>query len=177
MSLAEIGILAALYPATWGVAQLFTGAASDRVSRKWLIASGMWVQAAAIAIVILSEGYAGFAIGAVLLGLGTAMVYPTLLAAIADVVHPSWRASAVGVYRFWRDLGYAVGALIAGIAADAFGLAGAMWLVAGLTVASGAIVALRMRETPPDGRGYPLTRARILPSGSLNHASFKPPER
>jgi MFS family permease len=145
MSLAEIGILAALYPATWGVAQLFTGAWSDRVSRKWLIVSGMWVQAAAIAIVVLSEGYAGFAVGAVVLGLGTAMVYPTLLASVADVTHPSWRASAVGVYRFWRDLGYAIGAVIAGLTADAIGLAGAMWLVAALTLVSGAIVAMRMQ--------------------------------
>lgn len=146
MSLARIGVLAALYPATWGIVQLFTGAWSDKIGRKWLIASGMWVQAAGIAVVVLSNGYAGFACGAILLGLGTAMVYPTLLAAIGDVVHPSWRASSVGVYRFWRDLGYAIGALIAGLAADAFGLAGAMWLVAALTLISGIVVAVRMRN-------------------------------
>lgn len=147
MSLGQIGTLAAIYPATWGIAQLFTGALSDRVGRKWLIASGMWVQAVGIALVILASGFAGFATGAVLLGVGTAMVYPTLLAAIGDVAHPSWRASSVGVYRLWRDLGYAVGALLAGITADAFGLPAAMWLVAALTSISGLLVAVRMRET------------------------------
>jgi len=107
----------------------------------------MWVQAAGISVVILSRGFAGFAAGASLLGLGTAMVYPTLLAAIGDVALPAWRASAVGVYRLWRDLGYAVGALLAGITADVLGLAGAMWLVAAITLASGLVVAVRMRET------------------------------
>jgi MFS family permease len=149
MSLEQIGTLAAIYPATWGIAQLATGAWSDRVGRKWLIASGMWVQAAGIAVVIAAGGFAGFASGAALLGLGTAMVYPTLLAAIGDVAHPSWRASSVGVYRLWRDLGYAVGALLAGVTADALGLAVAMWLVAALTVASGLVVAVRMSETRP----------------------------
>ncbi|MHB1109776.1 MAG: MFS transporter [Devosia sp.] len=146
LGLDQIGLLAALYPATWGLTQLLTGAWSDRVGRKWLIASGMWVQAFGIAVVILSSGTLGFAAGAVLLGVGTAMVYPTLLAAIGDVARPSWRATAVGVYRFWRDLGYAVGALVAGIVADAFGLSGAMWVVAGLTFVSGCVVAIRMRE-------------------------------
>lgn len=146
LGLDQIGLLAALYPATWGLAQLLTGAWSDRVGRKWLIASGMWVQALGIAVVIVSSGTPGFAAGAVLLGVGTAMVYPTLLAAIGDVAQPSWRATAVGVYRFWRDLGYAVGALIAGLVADAFGLSGAMWVVAGLTFVSGCVVAIRMRE-------------------------------
>jgi len=107
----------------------------------------MWVQAVGIAAVILSGGFTGFAIGAVLLGVGTAMVYPTLLAAIGDVAHPSWRASSVGVYRLWRDLGYAIGALVAGALADALGLAVAMWSIAALTFVSGMIVALRMRET------------------------------
>jgi MFS family permease len=147
MSLEQIGVLAAIYPATWGIAQLFTGALSDRVGRKWLIAFGMWVQAVGIAFVIRARGFAGFAIGAVLLGLGTAMVYPTLLAAIGDVAHPSWRASSVGVYRLWRDLGYAIGALIAGATADALGLEPAMGIVAALTFASGVVVALRMKET------------------------------
>jgi MFS family permease len=147
MDLGQIGTLAAIYPATWGIAQLFTGAWSDRVGRKWLIASGMWVQAVGIAIVVLASGFAGFATGAALLGVGTAMVYPTLLAAIGDVAHPSWRASSVGVYRLWRDLGYAIGALLAGITADALGLPAAMWLVAALTFVSGVIVAVRMTET------------------------------
>lgn len=147
MDLGQIGTLAALYPATWGGAQLFTGAWSDRVGRKWLIATGMWTQAAGIVVVVLATGFTGFAMGAVLLGVGTAMVYPTLLAAIGDVAHPSWRASAVGVYRLWRDLGYAIGALLAGAIADALGLPSAMWFVAGLTFVSGIVVALRMTET------------------------------
>jgi MFS family permease len=147
MSLGRIGTLAAVYPAVWGVAQLFTGAWSDRVGRKWLIASGMWVQAAGIAVVAVANGFSGSATGAALLGIGTAMVYPTLLAAIGDVAHPSWRASSIGVYRLWRDLGYAIGALIAGVTADAFGLSAAMWLVAALTFLSGVVVAVRMSET------------------------------
>lgn len=147
MNLGQIGTLAAIYPATWGIAQLFTGAFSDRVGRKWLIVLGMWVQAIGIAVVVLARGFWGFASGAALLGIGTAMVYPTLLAAIGDVAHPSWRASSVGVYRLWRDLGYAIGALLAGVTADAFGLPAAMWLVAILTFGSGLVVALRMQET------------------------------
>ena len=149
MSLPRIGTLAALYPGTWGVAQLFTGAWSDRVGRKWLIAAGMGTQAIGLAVVVLSSRFAGFALGAVLLGIGTAMVYPTLLAAIGDVAHPAWRASSVGVYRLWRDLGYAIGALLAGLTADALGLPAAIWLAAGLTFASGLTVALRMSETLP----------------------------
>jgi len=147
ISLAQIGVLAAIYPAVWGAAQVFTGAWSDRIGRKWLIASGMWVQSAGIALTAMTTDYLLFGLGAVLLGLGTAMVYPTLLAAIGDVARPTWRASAVGVYRFWRDLGYAVGALLAGITADLFGLAAAVWLVAGLTFLSGVIAAIRMNET------------------------------
>jgi MFS family permease len=149
IDLQHIGTLAAIYPAFWGVAQLFTGAWSDRVGRKWLIAAGMWVQALGIAVIVLSTRFTGFAIGAVFLGIGTAMVYPTLLAAIGDVAHPLWRASAVGVYRLWRDLGYAIGALLAGIVADIFGLATAMWIVAALTMISGIVAAVRMTETLP----------------------------
>jgi MFS family permease len=147
LDLAHIGALAALYPATWGILQLGTGALSDHVGRKWLIAIGMWIQAVGIGIVIVSQTFGGFATGAVLLGVGTAMVYPTLLAAIGDVAAPAWRASSVGVYRLWRDLGYALGALVAGLAADALGLADAMWIVAILTFVSGVIVAVRMTET------------------------------
>src|SRR5262249_19339151 len=112
LDLARIGTLAAIYPAVLGVAQLFTRACSDRVGRKWLIVAGMWLQAVAIGAIVLSSGFVGFASGAALLGLGTAMVYPTLLAAIGDVARPSWRASSLGVYRLWRDLGYAIGALL-----------------------------------------------------------------
>jgi MFS family permease len=146
LSLDRIGVLAAIYPATWGVGQLVTGALSDRLGRKWLIAGGMWIQAVGIAAVIVSDGFAGFAIGAVLLGIGTAIVYPTLLAAIGDVAAPAWRASSVGVYRLWRDLGYAVGAVLAGLTADALGLKGAMWVVAVITCLSGVIVGVRMEE-------------------------------
>lgn len=147
LTLERIGWLAAIYPAVWGLGQLFTGALSDRVGRKWLIASGMWVQAAGIALIVMSSELLGFALGAGLLGAGTAMVYPTLLAAIADVAHPSWRASAVGIYRLWRDLGYAIGAVLAGITADAFGIDVAIWFVAAVTFISGVVVAVRMRET------------------------------
>jgi MFS family permease len=149
LGLNQIGWLAALYPAVWGLSQLATGALSDRLGRKWLIASGMWVQAFGIMGIALSNRIAGFAVGSVLLGLGTAMVYPTLLAAVGDVAHPSWRASAVGVYRLWRDLGYAVGALVAGAAADALGLRSAIVLVASVTFMSGVAVVLRMSETRP----------------------------
>jgi MFS family permease len=147
LSLEQIAWLAAIYPAVWGTGQLFTGALSDRIGRKWLIASGMWLQALGIVVIAASAMFAPFACGAVLLGLGTAMVYPTLLAAIGDVAHARWRASVVGVYRLWRDLGYAIGALLAGIVADLVGVGAAIWLVAGITGVSGCIVAVRMSET------------------------------
>jgi MFS family permease len=161
LSLVEIGWLVGLYPAVWGISQLATGALSDRLGRKWLIAGGMGVQAAGIFVVALGSTIPAFALGQVLLGVGTAMVYPTLLAAIGDVAHPSWRASAVGVYRLWRDLGYAFGALIAGIVADFFGVTVAVELVAGITLLSGFWVALRMHETmifsPPSAAPPPPT--------------------
>ena len=147
MNLAQIGALAAIYPAVWGCTQIYFGALSDRIGRKALIVWGMWLQAGGIALTAWSTSFPAFICGGILLGIGTAMVYPTLLAAIGDVAHPTWRASAVGVYRLWRDLGYAVGALLAGITADRFGLAAAVWLVAGLTFASGVVTALRMKET------------------------------
>ncbi len=147
LDLLHIGWLAAIYPGVWGVSQLVTGLLSDKIGRKWLIVVGMWTQAGGIVVTALSTTFAGFAIGAVLLGLGTAMVYPTLLAAIGDVAHASWRASAVGVYRLWRDLGYAIGALLAGIVADRLGLRAAINVVAALTFASGLLAAIRMTET------------------------------
>jgi MFS family permease len=112
-----------------------------------MIAVGMWVQAAGIGLIAGGSGFGVWVAGSLLLGVGTAMVYPTLLAAIGDVAHPAWRASAVGVYRLWRDAGYAVGAVLAGVLADAFGLASAVWTIAGLTAASGLVVAVRMYET------------------------------
>ena len=146
LSVGQIGVLAAVYPAVWGIGQLGTGPASDRLGRKWLIVGGMWTQAVAIGLFVLLDGYRGWIGASALLGLGTAMVYPTLLAAIADNTSPSWRGSAVGVYRLWRDSGYAVGALAAGIIADALGIDWAIWGVAGLTLLSGFMVAVSMRE-------------------------------
>jgi len=149
LSLGETGLLVAVYPAVWGLGQLATGALSDRWGRKWLIAAGMLVQALALAWTASVESAVPWAAAAVLLGAGTAMVYPTLLASIGDVAHPSWRARAVGVYRLWRDLGFAVGAVVAGLLADAIGIRGAVWVVAGLTAMSGLVVAVRMYETHP----------------------------
>jgi MFS family permease len=149
LSIAQIGVLAALYPAVWGLGQLVTGAWSDRVGRKPLIVTGMVVQGCALALVAAGHTFPVWALAAVLLGAGTAMVYPTLLAAIGDVAHPAWRARSIGVYRLWRDGGFAVGALAAGLLADAFGIPVAIWAVAALTVASGLVVAARMYETHP----------------------------
>jgi MFS family permease len=147
LTLGQIGTLTALYPAIWGLGQLVTGPLSDRYGRKPLITAGMLGQAAALAAIALADTLAGWAAGMVLLGVGTAMVYPTLLAAIGDVAHPAWRAAAIGVYRCWRDAGFALGALAAGLLADAYGLTTAVWAIAALTAASGLIVAVRMYET------------------------------
>jgi MFS family permease len=152
LPVAQIGVLTALYPAVWGLGQLVTGALSDRTGRKPWITGGMLLQAAALGLVALGGSFGEWALAAVLLGAGTAMVYPTLLAAIGDVAHPSWRARSVGVYRLWRDGGFAVGALTAGLLADAFDIPTAIWVVAGLTAASGLLVAVRMYETRPAAR-------------------------
>jgi MFS family permease len=143
----QVGLLAALYPAVWGLGQLLTGPLSDRLGRKPLITGGMLLQAVALAGTAVAGSLLPWAASAVLLGVGTAMVYPTLLAAISDVAHPSWRATAVGVYRLWRDAGFAVGALLAGLVADLAGLEAAVWVIAALTAASGLLVAVRMYET------------------------------
>lgn len=147
LSLTQIGLLAGLYPAVWGLAQLWTGGLSDRLGRKPLIVGGMWLQAGALAMLPFTHGFAWWAVAMTLLGLGTAFVYPTFLAVVADVAHPSWRGSAVGVYRLWRDLGYAVGALLVGALADLFGVPWAIVGIAAITFASGAVVLTRMRET------------------------------
>lgn len=147
LSVRSIGVLAAIYPAVWGLGQLVTGALSDRFGRKWLIVAGMWAQAVAIAVVASTTGFQWWVAAVALLGAGTAMVYPTLLAAIGDVAHPAWRAKSVGIYRLWRDGGFAVGALLAGILADAFDIPTAIWFVAVLTALSGTVVAFRMYET------------------------------
>jgi MFS family permease len=149
MTLQQIGLLAAIYPLIWSVGQLFTGAISDRSGRRPLVVSGMWIQAFGIVIIAFATTFSGFTVGSVLLGVGTALVYPTLLAAVGDVAHPSWRASAVGVYRLWRDLGYALGALLAGITADLLGLTAAVLTIAALTFVSGVVAAVRMTETLP----------------------------
>jgi MFS family permease len=147
LSVGSIGVLAFAYPAAWGILQLWTGAWSDRVGRKPLLVWGMTVQAAALGVIALTRGFVPWFGASVLLGFGTALVYPTLLAAISDVAHPSWRGSAVGVYRLWRDGGYAVGAVLAGALADLFSIPVAIGAVAMLTLASGLVVAVRMPET------------------------------
>lgn len=149
LSISQIGILAALYPAVWGAGQMLTGWWSDHIGRKHLITAGMLLQAAAIALVASGTTFGVWATAQILLGLGTALVYPTLLAVIGDVAHPAWRARAVGVYRLWRDGGFAVGALLAGVLADAYGLTTAIYAIAALTAASGLLVAVRMYETHP----------------------------
>ena len=146
LSIGRIGVLAAVYPGVWCVGQLFAGAWSDRVGRKPLIIAGMLLQGAALALMATTNAFELWVVGAVLLGLGTALVYPTLIAAVGDAAHPRWRATAVGVYRLWRDTGYVVGALLGGIVADVFDLRAAVFVVAVLSVLSGAVVALHMRS-------------------------------
>ena len=147
MTVGQIGILSFTYPAVWALLQLGTGALSDRWGRKGLIAGGMLVQSVALAAIALVQGFWPWVGAAALLGAGTAMVYPTLLAAIGDVAHPRWRGSAIGIYRLWRDSGYAVGALLAGALADLFGMKWAIAGVALLTFGSGIAVLWRMPET------------------------------
>lgn len=144
LDVARIGVVKAVYPGVWGVLQIVTGPLSDRLGRRGLIAGGMIVQAVGIWVTVLVPEYSAWLVGAALQGLGTAMVYPTLLAAITDHAHPSWRASSLGVYRFWRDLGYAVGALIAGVMADTLGYGAAIHAVALMTLISGIVVAIVM---------------------------------
>ena len=140
----RIGILKAAYPAVWGLFQVVTGPLSDRWGRKGLIVAGMWVQAAALLLTALTRDFAWWMAASILLGFGTAMVYPSLIAAVSDASHPSWRARSLSVYRFWRDLGYAIGALSAGLIADFYGFAWAIGSIAALTFVSGAIVAVAM---------------------------------
>jgi MFS family permease len=149
LSVGRIGVVAALYPASWGIGQLATGAWSDRVGRKPLIVIGLWVQAAAIAGFVAVSTFRGWAMASLAMGLGTALVYPTLIAAVSDHAHPSRRASAVGVYRLWRDLGYAVGGLLVGAVTDLVDADAAILCVSVLTAVSGAVVAARMVEARP----------------------------
>ncbi|MGN6575353.1 MAG: MFS transporter [Nocardioides sp.] len=159
----QIGLLFALYPGVWGVGQLFTGALSDRWGRKHLVTLGMLTQATALAVIAAADSFTPWAAGTVLLGAGTAMVYPTLLAAIGDVAHPVWRGRAVGVYRVWRDLGYAVGALMGGVVADLWSLRTAVWVAAAVSVLSALVVAVRMYET------HPRTALDAMPNGEGDH--------
>jgi len=149
VNLAQIGLLAGIYPGVWGTTQLLTGALSDRLGRKGMIAGGMMLQGIAIGLIPFTQGFVWWAVDLILLGLGTALVYPTLLAAVSDVAHPAWRASAVGVYRLWRDSGYAVGAGLSGVLADLFGVSWAIGAIAGVTFLSGIVVSGVMRETLP----------------------------
>jgi MFS family permease len=148
LAVERIGLLKAVYPATWGILQIATGPLSDRWGCKGLIVAGMWVQAAGLFLTGATSHFEWWLVGSLLLGVGTAMVYPTLIAAVSDASHPSWRARSLSVYRFWRDLGCAIGALSAGIIADSFGLAAAIFSIAALTFISGAVVAVLMRERP-----------------------------
>lgn len=143
----EIGFLKALHPAVWGVLQLGTGSLSDKIGRKVMIYAGMIVQAIGIWVVLFSNSMLGWIAGMSLLGVGTALVYPTLLAAISDVAHPNWRATSLGVYRFWRDLGFVFGAVGIGFLADTLGARFAINSVAWIALASGAFVFFIMRET------------------------------
>ncbi len=147
LSVGRIGVVIAIAPAVWGLGQLFTGALSDRIGRKWLIAGGQWTEASGLLLIATGDSFWVWTAGSAIFGAGTAMAYPTLLAAIGDIAHPAWRARAIGVYRLWRDLGFAVGAVLAGVLADAVSIEFAIFIVAGITAASGVDVSLRMRET------------------------------
>ncbi len=149
LGLREIGLLASIYPAVWGAGQLGTGWISDYVGRKSLVVAGMLLQSLAIAGFVIMPGFTWWVAESVLLGVGTALVYPTLLAVVSDAARVPERATAVGIYRFWRDSGYAAGAIIAGVIADAAGFPAAIITVACLTGLSGLVVAVRMRETLP----------------------------
>jgi MFS family permease len=148
MSVERIGILKGIYPAIWGILQVVTGPLSDRWGRKGLIAAGMWVQAVGLFGIAALDGFKWWLLGSVLLGVGTAMVYPCLLAAVSDAADPTWRARALSVYRFWRDLGYAIGALTAGLLAAIVGFAWTITAIGVLTFTSGLIVAALMKDQP-----------------------------
>src|SRR5689334_18187294 len=154
-----MSVLAGMYPAVWSVAQLVTGPLSDRWGRKMPVVCGMIVQGVALIAIGWTRGFAAWAVALVVLGLGTALVYPALLAAVGDLAHPAWRGIAVGVYRFWRDLGYVAGALIAGIVADLLGTTVAIVVVGAITAISGILFAIRFRETRVVVRRHDLTES------------------
>lgn len=148
LTLEQVGVVAAITPGVWGVGQLGAGALSDRVGRKPLIVLGMSLQGVALGAVALADSGVGYAGASALLGLGTALVYPTLLAVVGDRAHPAWRASAIGIYRLWRDSGYAAGALLGGALAATLGVRAAIWGGAALTLLSAAAAAVRMTRAP-----------------------------
>jgi MFS family permease len=154
LSIEGIGILKAVYP-VWGVLQTATGPLSDRWGRKGLIVAGMWVQAGGLFLTAATRSFGWWFVASVLLGVGTAMVYPTLIASVSDASHPSWHARSLSVYRFWRDLGYAIGALFAGVIADLFGAASAIATTGVLTFLSGTVVALLMQAPRKDDYCWP----------------------
>ncbi len=149
VSVDQAAALGSAYLGVWGISQLVTGPLSDRIGRKPLISGGLWVQSIGIALFVLSAGQSTWLLAPIVMGLGTGMVYPTLLAAVSDLAHPAWRASALGVYRFWRDSGYAWGALMGGVLADLFTIQAAVLVIAGLTAISGGITLFRLPETAP----------------------------
>lgn len=151
LSVRDTSAMAAIYPATWGICQLGTGALSDRWGRRWLIVAGMIVQGLALVTIAVTRGVLAWTIALVALGIGTALVYPTLLAAVGDIARPLWRGALVGVYRLWRDLGYVAGALLAGAIADAFGIATAIGVIGVVTAVSGVIFGIRFRESSVAG--------------------------
>lgn len=163
----QIGFLVAAYPAIWGIGQLATGALSDRLGRKWLIVAGMVLQAGGLGLIALVHTFWPWLVGAVVLGVGTALVYPTLLAAVGDVVHPSYRATAVGVYRLWRDSGYAVGGILAGVLADVFGISWAIGAVGALTFFSGLVAAVFLQETLVRSSPHPGSAPSLLGKNAL----------
>ena len=146
LGLERIGVLKAIYPAIWGLLQVATGTLSDRLGRKWLIVGGMCVQAGGVFVTVAGRSFTWWLLGSILLGLGTAMVYPALIAVVSDNSPPSWRARSLSICRFWRDLGYAVGGLSAGIIADTLGLSIVIGSAGVLTFLSGAIAAVSMQE-------------------------------
>ena len=148
LSLIDIGWVVGVYGFVWGGSQLWTGPLSDAIGRKWPIVAGMWICAAGVAGTLFVEGLTGWSIAAAVTGVGMALLYPTLIAAVGDISHPNWRGSSLGVYRFWRDLGYGIGALTLGLIADAYNaLEAGFWFTAIAMAISGIWVAIAMEET------------------------------
>lgn len=168
MGIERIGVLKAIYPVVWGMGQIVTGPLSDRWGRKGLIVTGMWVQAAGLFLTAATGHFVWWLAASILLGVGTAMVYPSLLAAVSDASAPAWRARSLSVYRFWRDLGYAIGALSAGLIADRFGFAYAIYAIGGLTFLSGLVVAIAMQSPQSQDAMHLASKALCESQGGTN---------